>query len=200
MHNPHRKCFKSLTCRQATHKRRWWRFTAVGKTTKRLSLYLATNGPLSRYDPSNPVICYAGSLRRDTYARMSEARRTADLVSIYTASAVSITISTMCAGAGARDQPQRPQQRPRGHGGRGEVAGGRGAGQRHHQPAADRAGRRRQPQDLRTHRRGLQVVLTLKLSMNLCGFKDLCLPNHTSVMIFAHKCANLLCFNVGVSS
>ena len=134
---------------------------AVGKTVERLSHYVATTGPLSRYDPSNPVICYAGSLRRDTYARMSEARRTADLVFIYTAPAVSITISTTPLGGGARDQPQRPQQRPRGHGGRGEVAGGRGAGDRHHQPAADRAGRRRQPQDVRTRRRGLQVVLTL---------------------------------------
>ena len=61
---------------------------AVGKTVEILSHYVATTGHISRYDPSNPVICYAGSLRRDTYARMSEARRTADLVFIYTASAV----------------------------------------------------------------------------------------------------------------
>ena len=34
----------------------------------------------SWYDPSNPVVCYAGTVRRDIFLRMKEARREADLV------------------------------------------------------------------------------------------------------------------------
>ena len=34
----------------------------------------------SWYDPSNPVVCYDGTVRRDIFQRMKEARREADLV------------------------------------------------------------------------------------------------------------------------
>ena len=34
----------------------------------------------SWYDPANPVICYEGTLRRDVFTRMKEAKFSADLV------------------------------------------------------------------------------------------------------------------------
>ena len=34
----------------------------------------------SWYDPANPVICYEGTLRRDVFSRMKEAKYSADLV------------------------------------------------------------------------------------------------------------------------
>ena len=65
--------------RPASHSRTSSRYTAPGQLIKDNSN--ALHSPSSpRFDPSNPVVCYDGSLKSSLFSKMREAADSADLV------------------------------------------------------------------------------------------------------------------------
>ena len=56
----------------------------------------------SWYDPSNPVVCYDGTVRRDIFQRMKEARREADLVLVLGTSLSGLNCDTVATQAADR--------------------------------------------------------------------------------------------------